>query len=136
MTTRRILAAAVIFSIIPIAVGAAFRDARSVVPPQLSAEAPQPLAEAPQPSAELNFDERWIPIAKGNRLPLPKPTPFAVAAAQPEVAPPVAPPPGQLPLATDDDIKQAEAEHRRPGDICRRGRTYFTIQHHQYWRCR
>jgi hypothetical protein len=127
MTKARILAAAVVFSIVPIAVGAAFRGTHPVAP-QLS-------AEAPQPPAELDFDERWLSAEKGDRLPLPKPTPFAVAAAQPEAVPAVAPPPEQLPLATEDDIKQADAEHRRHGDICRRGRSYFTINHHQYWRC-
>jgi hypothetical protein len=134
MTKARILAVAIVFSIVPIAVGAAFRATPSAAP-QPSAEAPQPSAEAPQPSAEINFDERWIPIAKGDRLQLPAPAPFAVAAAQPEVVPPVAPPPEQLPLATEDDLRQAEAEHHRHSDICRHGRTYFTIQHHQYWRC-
>jgi hypothetical protein len=131
MTKARILAVTIVFSIVPIAVGAAFRATPSVAPKS---------AEAPQPSAEINFDERWISIEKGDRLPLraptpPTPTPFAVAAVQPEVAPPVAPPPEQLPLATEDDMMQAEAEHHRQRDICRHGRTYFTIQHHQYWRC-
>jgi hypothetical protein len=132
MTKARILAVAIVFSIVPIAVGAAFRATPSV--------APQPSAEAPPPSAEINFDERWISIEKGDRLPLrapapPTSTPFAVAAVQPEVALPVASPPEQLPLATEDDMMQAEAEHHRHSDICRHGRTYFTIQHHQYWRC-
>jgi hypothetical protein len=129
MTKTRILALAVVFSIVPIAVGAALRKAPSV--------APQPSAEAPQPSAELNFDERWISIEKGDRLPLPTPTPtpFAVAAVQSEFTPPVASPAEQLPLATEDDMMQAEAEHHRHNDICRRGRTYFTIRHHQHWRC-
>jgi hypothetical protein len=132
MTKTRILAAAaVVFAIIPIAVGAALREAPSV--------APQPATEAPQPPAEINFDERWISIEKGDRLPFPTPTPtstpFAVAAVQSDVAPPVASPPEQLPLATEDDLKQAEEEHHRRSDICRRGRTYFTIQHHEYWRC-
>lgn len=128
MTKTRILAAAVVFSIVPIAVGAAFREAYSVAPQPSSAEAPQPPAEA-------NFDERWISIEKGDRLPLLAPAPFSVATAQPEVVPSVASPPEQLPLATEDDLRQAEAEHHRQRDICRRGRTYFTIQHHQYWRC-
>ena len=127
MTKTRILAAAVVFTIIPIAVGAALLKAPPV--------ARQPAAEALQPPAEINFDERWISIEKGDRLPFPKPTPFAVAAVQSEVAPAVASPPEQLPLATEDDLRQAEEEHHRHNDICRRGRTYFTIQHHEYWRC-
>jgi hypothetical protein len=127
MTKARILAAAMVFSIVPIAVGAAFRGTHPV--------AQQPSVSAPQPSAELDFDERWISVEKGDRLPLPKPPPIAIAAAQPEVAPSTAPPPEQLPLATEDDLKQADEEHHRPRDICRRGRSYFTINHHQYWRC-
>jgi hypothetical protein len=116
----RFLAVAVVCSIILIAVGAAFREANPV---------------APRTSAEADFDERWISISKGDRLPLPSPTPFAVAAVESEIAPPAAAPPEQPLLATEDDMRQAEAEHHRHSDICRHGRTYFTIQHHQYWRC-
>jgi hypothetical protein len=142
MTRKKILTAAAVWLIILIAAGATFREALPVAPqpsvaaPQPSAAAPQPSAAAPQPSAEIDFDERWISIEKGDRLPLLTPTPYAVAAAQSEVTPPVASPPEQLPLATEDDIKQAEAEHHRHSDICRHGRTYFTIQHHEYWRCK
>ena len=122
MTRRRILAAAAaVWSTILIAAGATFREAHSV---------------APQPSAENDFDERWISIGKGDRLPAPAPTPFAVTAARSEVVPPLALPPEWLPLATEDDVRQAAAEHQRHTDICRHGRTYFTIQHHQYWRCK
>jgi hypothetical protein len=42
----------------------------------------------------------------------------------------------QLSLATEDDIRQAEAEHHRHRNICPHGRTYLTIEHHQYWRCK
>jgi hypothetical protein len=135
MTRKKILTAAAVWLIILIAAGATFREALPVAP-QPSVAAPQPSAAAPQPSAEIDFDERWISIEKGDRLPLLTPTPYAVAAAQSEVTPPVASPPEQLPLATEDDIKQAEAEHHRHSDICRHGRTYFTIQHHEYWRCK
>ena len=135
MTRKKILTAAADWLIILIAAGATFREALPVAP-QPSVAAPQPSAAAPQPSAEIDFDERWISIEKGDRLPLLTPTPYAVAAAQSEVTPPVASPPEQLPLATEDDIKQAEAEHHRHSDICRHGRTYFTIQHHEYWRCK
>ena len=131
MTKARILAVAVVFSIVPIAVGAAFRGVHPV--------APEPATQAPPPSAEIDFDERWIPVAKGDRLPsptpTPTPTPFAVAAVPSEVAPPVASPPEQLPLATEDDMAQAEAEHHHHSDICRHGRTFFTLHHHQHWRC-
>jgi len=135
MTRKKILTAAAVWLIILIAAGATFREALPVAP-QPSVAAPQPSAAAPQPSAEIDFDERWISIEKGDRLPLLTPTPYAVAAAQSEVTPPVASPPEQLPLATEDDIKQAEAEHHRHSDICRHGRTFFTIQHHEYWRCK
>ncbi len=121
MTRTKILAAATVGSIILIAAGATFRDAHFVAPP---------------PSTGSDFDERWNPIRKGDRLPLPTSTAFAVATAQSDVAPPVAAPPEQLPLATEDDIRQAEAEHHRHRDICPHGRTYFSIEHHQYWRCK
>jgi hypothetical protein len=120
MTGTKILAAAAVWSIIPIAAGAALRDARY---------------DVPQPSSESDFDQRWISI-KSDRLPLPVPTPFAAAAAQSDAAPPVTAPPETLPLATEDDIRQAEEEHHRHRDICPRGRTYFTVEHHQYWRCK
>ena len=121
MTRTKILAAAAaVWSVILIAAGASFRDAHPVSPP---------------PSAENDFDERWTSFRKGDRLPLPAPTPFAVTAAQSEVVPPLALPPEWLPFATEDDIKQAEAEHHRHSDVCPKGRTYFTIEHHQYWRC-
>jgi hypothetical protein len=122
MTRTKILAAAAaVWPIILIAAGATFRDARH---------------DAPQPNTESGFDERWISIKKGDRLPFPAPTPFAVATAQSDVAPPVALPPQQLPLATEDDIRQAEAERHRHRNICPHGRTYFSIEHHQYWRCK
>jgi len=121
MTGTKILAAAMVGSIILIAAGAPFRNARR---------------DAPQPSTGIDFDERWPPSERGDRLPLPTLAPFAVAAEPPELASPVAVPPEQLPLATEDDIRQAEAEHHRHRDICPHGRTYFTIEHHQYWRCR
>jgi hypothetical protein len=57
-------------------------------------------------------------------------------AAQPEVASPVASQPEQLQPATEDDIRQAEAEHHRHRDICPHGRTYFTAELHRYWRCK
>ena len=78
---------------------------------------------------------RTLVIVPDQPLPSPVPTPFA-AAAQSDAAPPVATPLETLPLATEDDIRQAEEEHHRHRDICPHGRTYFTINHHQYWRCR
>jgi hypothetical protein len=118
MTRTKILAAAAaVWPIILIAAGATFRDARH---------------DAPQPSTESDFGERWISIKKGDRLPFPAPAPFAVVTAQSDVAAP----PQQLPLATEDDIRQAEADHHRHRNICPHGRTYFSIEHHQYWRCK
>jgi hypothetical protein len=119
MTGTKILAAATVGFLIMIAAGATFRDAYH---------------DAPQPSTGSDFDERWIPV-KSDRLPLGAAAPFAVAEAESVPPPPVAAPLEQLPLATDDDMRQAEAEHHRHRDICPHGRTYFTIEHHQYWRC-
>src|SRR5262249_14646222 len=122
MTATKILAAAAaVWSIILIAAGASFRDTHP---------------NGPQPTTESNFDERWMSSRKGDRLPLPAPPAFVVASAQSDVPPPVAPPPPQLQLATDDDIRQAEAEHHRHRDICPRGRTWFTMDNHRYWRCK
>jgi hypothetical protein len=121
MKGTKILAAAMVGCIVAIAAGATFRNANGVVP---------------QPSAGSDFNERWISI-KSDRLPSAMQPPFMVATAQPpEVAPPVAPPPEQLPQATEDDLRQAEEEHHRHRDVCPHGRTYFTIEHHQYWRCK
>jgi hypothetical protein len=90
----------------------------------------------------LHFDSvqpkvtRTLVIVPDQPLPLPVPTPFATAAEQSDAAPPVTAPPETLPLATEDDIRQAEEEHHRHREICPHGRTYFTIEHHQYWRCK
>jgi hypothetical protein len=127
MTTTKILTAAgAILSIILIAAAASFRDARP--------DSPQPSTQGDLTKGD--FDERWISSWKGDRLPSSVPLPFAVASAQSEVPPPVASPPEQLQVATDDDLRQAEAEHHRHRDICSRGRTWFTIGHHRYWRCK
>ncbi|SRR5579871_105860 len=115
-----LLVTCLVGSSVLIAAGATFRNARH---------------DAPHPNTESDFDERWIAITKGDRLPLPTPTPFLLATAQPEIAPAVPAPPQQLPLATEDDLRQAEAEHERRRDICPHGRTFFLVGHHQYWRC-
>jgi hypothetical protein len=44
-------------------------------------------------------------------------------------------PPAPLAAATDDDIRQAEAERHRRHDICPKGRTYYMKGRYQYWRC-
>jgi hypothetical protein len=113
---KTLAAAAVVWSIFLMAAGVTFRR---YVPPQ--------------PSTENDFDERWMSIKKGDRLPLPAPTPLA---GQSEVPTPVASTPERLPHATEDDIRQADAEYHRHRDICPHGRTYFIIEHHQYWRIR
>lgn len=118
MTSTKIFAAtAAVWSIVLVAAGATFHGARP---------------DAVRPAIEGDSSE---PLKKGDRLPWSTPMPLATA-AQPEVTPPVASLPEQLPLATEDDLRQAEAEHHRHRDICPRGRTYFTIEHHQYWRCK
>jgi hypothetical protein len=113
-----LLATCLVGSIVLITAGVTFRDVRH---------------DAPLPSNLSDFDERWISVNKGDRLRLP--TQIPAATAQSEQSQPIAAPREQLPLATDDDIRQAEAEHHRHRDICPRGRTYFTIEHHQYWLC-
>jgi hypothetical protein len=125
MTRTKLLAAAAAVCSTPlmIAAGATFRDAQH---------------DAPQPAIESDFDGRWISIKKGDRLPLSARTRFALMDVQSANPSPVSAPPKQLPLATEDDIRQAEAEHHRHRhrDICPHGRTYFTKEHHQYWRCK
>ena len=78
---------------------------------------------------------RTLVIVPDQPIPVPVPTPFA-AATQPDAAPPVTAPPETLPLATEDDIRQADEEHHRHRDICPYGRTYFNVNGHQHWRCR
>jgi hypothetical protein len=136
MRTSRILAAAAaVCSIILVAASASFREARH--------ESPQPAAQDTQDHfskddfSKNDFATRWMSRGKGDRLPLSASLPLAVANAQPEVAAPVASKPEQqLQVATDDDIRQAQAEHHRHRDICSRGRTWFTIGQHRYWRCK
>jgi hypothetical protein len=118
MTRAKIIAAmAAVSSMVLVAAGATFHGAR---------------LDAVPPAIEYDSSE---PLKKGDRLPWSAPVPSATA-AQLEVVPPAASPPQQLPLATEDDIRQAEAEHHRHRDICPHRRTYFTIEHHQYWRCK
>ena len=78
---------------------------------------------------------RTLVVAPDQPVPVPVPTPFA-AATQSDAAPPVTAPPETLPLATEDDIRQADEEHHRHRDICPYGRTYFNVNGHQHWRCR
>jgi hypothetical protein len=81
-------------------------------------------------------EQRPIAVGKSDPLSLSTPimpaSPSANALAQPAAA--VAPP-APFAAATDDDIKQAEAEHRRHRDICPKGRTYYMKGRWQYWRC-
>jgi hypothetical protein len=127
MTATKILAAAVaIWSIILIAAGASFRDARH------DALEPGPQRDFSKDNFKDDFDARWISSRKGDRLPS-----LAVANAQGEAAAPAASKPEQqLQVATEDDLRQAEEEHHRHRDICSHGRTWFTINQHRYWRCK
>jgi hypothetical protein len=136
MRTRKILAAAAaVCSILLVAASASFRQAPH--------ESPQTAAQNTQDHisnddfSENDFTTRWTSRGKGDRLPLSASLPLAAANAQPEASPPVASKPEQpLQLATDDDLKQAEEEHHRHRDICSRGRTWFNIGNHRYWRCK
>jgi hypothetical protein len=133
--TKILLAAGAICSIILVAAGASLRDARH--------DAPQPGAHdirnhfSNDEFSKNDFATRWMSRGKGDRLPLSGSLPLAAANAEPEVAAPVAPKPEQqLKLATDDDLRQADEEHHRHRDICARGRIWFTIANHRYWRCK
>ena len=140
MTRTGILAAAAaVCSIILVAAAAGFRDARH--------ESPQPAAQDTQDHfskddpGKNDFATRWVSRGKGDRLPLSASLPLAVANAQGEAAVPATPkqenkPEQQLEVATEDDLRQAEEEHHRHHDICARGRTWFTLNQHRYWRCK
>ncbi|MBU6462867.1 MAG: hypothetical protein KGL35_21795 [Bradyrhizobium sp.] len=104
-----------------VAAGATFRDAHH---------------HTPVASAKSDFDDRGTALKKGDRLSLPTQVPFPMAAPQADAAPlAVEAPHQQLPLATEEDIRQARGEHQRHRDICPHGRRYYTIEHHRYWRC-
>ncbi len=136
MTTTKILAAAAaVCSIMLVAAGASFRDAQR--------ESPQPGTQSDFSKDNLkdDFDARWIASRKGDRLPFSASLPLAAANAQGEAAAPAASKQEkkqeqQLQVATEDDLRQAEEEHHRHRDICSRGRTWFTINQHRYWRCK
>ena len=91
-------------------------------------------ADAPLPRTESDIVERVTPLNKSDRLPLAAQI-LPMATALPDDVQPIAASPAPLAAATDDDIRQAEAERHRRRDICPRGRTYFTRDRHQYWRC-
>jgi hypothetical protein len=92
-------------------------------------------------SVAASFDEMPVSVgARGDRLPVASQPPSAA----PQEADPVPPaaaasstPPTSLAQATDDDIRQADAEHkpRRKHDICPKGRDYYMKGRYQYWRC-
>jgi hypothetical protein len=128
-----VAAAAAVCSVILVAASASFRNARH--------ESPQTSAQNTQDHfskddfTENDFATRWTSRGKGDRLPLSGSLPLAAAAP---VAPtPVEPKPEPQPqLATEDDLRQADEEHHRHRDICPRGRTWFTMNNHRYWRCK
>lgn len=107
-----------------VAAGATFRDT---------------YRHTPVASAKSDFDDRGTALKKGDRLSLPMQVPLA--SPQADGAPPVEARPAvetshqRLPLATEDDIRQAKGEHQRHRGICPHGRRYYTIDHHRYWRC-
>jgi hypothetical protein len=122
MTRAQILGAAALVSlVILIAGGAAIRGAHPDTPLALNVQ---------QSTAEVDF-EPPVTTRKADRLPMP-----ASPMMQPEPNPAVSSPPQQLQAATEDDIRQAEEEHHRHREICPRGKIYFTMNRHQYWRCK
>jgi hypothetical protein len=136
-----VAAAAAVCSVILVAASASFRNARHASP-QTSAQNTQDRFSKDD-FTENDFATRWTSRGKGDRLPLFGSLPLAVANAQAEaVAAPVAPTPvepkpePQPQLATEDDLRQADEEHHRHRDICARGRTWFTMNNHRYWRCK
>jgi hypothetical protein len=122
MTRVQILAAAaVVLSVIMVAKGASFLHANS------DTRQPSNVMAAP---TESDFD---TPAGKkGDRLPMLE----LPAVSTPSKLAPAPDPPQEIQAATEDDLRQAEEEHHRKRDICPRGRSYFTIDHHQYWRCK
>jgi hypothetical protein len=113
-----LLASCLVGSMVLIAAGLAFRARH----------------DAPLPRTESDVAERVTSINKSDRLPLATQI-IPAATAPPDVVQPVAAPTAPLAAATDDDIRQAEGERHRRRDICPKGRTYFTKDRHQYWRC-
>jgi|tagenome__1003787_1003787.scaffolds.fasta_scaffold20937752_2 hypothetical protein len=104
-----------------IAAGATFRDTHRYIPVA---------------NAKSDFNDRGTALKKGDRLLMRAQVPSQIAPPQAnDAAPPVEAPHQQLPLATEDDIRQAKGEHQRHRDICPHGRRYYTIEHHRYWRC-
>ena len=86
------------------------------------------------PRTTSDVAEGVTSINKSDRLPL-SPQIIPAATAQPDMAQPVASSPASIAAATDDDIRQAEAERHRRRDICPKGRTYYMKGRYQYWRC-
>lgn len=83
-------------------------------------------------TASADMDSDRPASRKGDRLPM-----LAVSTPSTPSEPAPAPEPRQeIQAATEDDLRQADEERRRKRDICPRGRSYFMIDHHQYWRCR
>jgi hypothetical protein len=122
MKRAQILGAAALVSlVILIAGGAALRGAHPITPWSLNLQ---------QSTTTVDF-EPPVTTRKADRLPMP-----ASPVVQPESSPPVSFPPQQPQAATEDDIRQAEEEHHRHREICARGKTYFTMNHHQFWRCK
>jgi hypothetical protein len=140
MSTSKILAAAAaVCSIILVAASASLRQARHESPQPGTLDAQNHIQDhfSNDGFGDNDFTTRWMTRGKGDRLPLSGSLPLAAANAQAEVAAPVAPKvEQQLQVATEDDLRQAEEEHHRRRDVCARGRTWFTLNQHRYWRCK
>ncbi len=75
--------------------------------------------------AELEFDR---PASrKGDRLPV-----LSLPVSTQSASAPLPEPSQEIQAATEDALRQADEERRRKRDICQRGRSYFTIDHHQF----
>jgi hypothetical protein len=121
MTMVQILAAAAGASVvILVAKGALFLHASSD---------PRPSFNVTTALAEIDSDG---PVSrKGDRLPV-----LALPVSTVSGPAPAFEAPQEIQAATKDDLRQADEERHRKRDICPRGRSYFTMDHHQYWRCR
>jgi hypothetical protein len=94
---------------------------------------------ATRPTPAKSEEPRAVAAGKSDPLPMSTPIVPAPPAAsdhlgQPNTTAAVAPP-APFAAATDDDIKQAEAERHHRRDICPKGRTYYMKGRYQYWRC-
>jgi hypothetical protein len=92
-----------------------------------------------RPAPANSEEPRAVAVGKSDPLPMVKQIVPAPPSASDDLEQAntiaVVAPPAPLAAATDDDIKQAEAERHRRRDICPKGRTYYMKGGYQYWRC-